>query len=531
MSEKKNNNLQRYAIAALIVSALACVASGLIGLMIGLNTVGWFTPPNFETWKRAFWVSVIIIGIGIGVYGILVPDQIRRFLSGRQARYGSNSLILTLAMISILVMVNMLAYQNPKSWDLTEDKTHTLASETIQALKTLPDKVNAVAFYSPRLPTTQAQELLQNFKINSGGKFDYQFINPDNDPVAAREAGITGDGKIMLVMGAHMEIAAFADETELTRTLIRLISPEARAVYFLTGHGEADITTSGDTTMSIAKSTLESKNYTVNPLNLLSTNKIPADALAIIIAGPLKPLTPQEVSLLKKFVDAGGGLVIMQDPLPLTDFGDAADPLAEYLKADWGILLNNDLIIDLTNSISKLFATSASLSSTHPITQNMTKVVIMPNARSLSIGESPQDVLVTDLAQTSDQSWGETDFESLKTQAQFDEAADTAGPLTMAMAGENSTTQGRVVVFGNVTFAIDTNFDALGNGAVFVNSVDWAATQENLIQITPHTAIERSFNAPSQIQWILILLGSVFILPGLVIIAGFSSWLTRRRRG
>ena len=531
MSEKKSNNLQRYAFIALIVAALACIGSGVIALMLGLNTVGWFTPPNIDIWKRGFWISVTLIGIGIGVYGILVPDRIRRFLSGRQARYGSNSLILTVAMLSILVMVNILAYQNPKSWDLTEDKTHTLAPETISALKQLPDKVNAVAFYTPNLPTTQAQELLQNFKINSDGKFDYRFVNPDTDPVGARQAGITGDGKIMLVMGDHHEIAASADETELVRTLIRLINPEARAVYFLTGHGEPDITTSGDTTMSIAKSTLESKNYTVNTLNLLSTNKIPADALAIIVAGPLKPLTPQEVDLLKMYVDAGGGLIVMEDPLPLTDFGTAADPLADYLKSDWGILLNNDLIIDLTNSISKLFATTASLSSTHPITQNMTKVVILPNARSLSIDASPKDVTVTDLAQTSDQSWGETDFESLKGQVQFDQAADVPGPLTMAVAGENSATKGRVVVFGNASFAFDTNFDALGNGAIFINSVDWAATQENLIQITPHTAVERTFNAPTQIQWIIILLGSVFILPGLVVIAGFTSWLARRRRG
>jgi ABC-type uncharacterized transport system involved in gliding motility auxiliary subunit len=101
----------------------------------------------------------------------------------------------------------------------------------------------------------------------------------------------------------------------------------------------------------------------------------------------------------------------------------------------------------------------------------------------------------------------------------------------MAVAGEDSTTKGRVVVFGNAAFAFDANFDALGNGAIFINSVDWAAVQENLIQITPHASIARTFNAPSQIQWILILLGSVFILPGVVVIAGFASWLARRRRG
>ena len=64
---------------------------------------------------------------------------------------------------------------------------------------------------------------------------------------------------------------------------------------------------------------------------------------------------------------------------------------------------------------------------------------------------------------------------------------DNPGPLTMAVAGENSSTSGRVVVFGNSFFATNEAFDAYGNGNIFVNSVDWAAEQENLINITPNT--------------------------------------------
>ncbi len=528
---KKQSNFQRYAFLALILSALACLAAGFIGLMIGLNSVGWFKSADINPWRTAFWISLALIVIGIAVYGILLPDRVRRFFTGRQARYGSNSLILFLAVVSILFMLNLLAYNNNNPIQLGKsDQSITLAPETLQALKTLPDKVSAVAFYSSRLPTDQANELLRNFKINSAGKFDYRFVDPDADPVSARQAGITGDGKIMLMLGTHREIASAATETDLMSALIRLINPKARTVYFLTGHGEPDILASGNNSMTIAKSTLESKNYTVKALNLLSENKIPADALAVIVAGPLKPISPQEVALLKKFVQGGGGLIVMEDPLPMTDFGTSPDPLADYLKSDWSITLDNDIIIDLTNSGKELYATAAGRSTTHPITQNMTLVVIFPNARSVSVGQPAQDTIVNVLTQTSDKSWGETNFDSLKGQVQFDQG-DFSGPLNLAVAGENSTTHGRVVVFGNTPFAIDQNFDAYGNGDLFVNSVDWAASQENLIQLTPHTTVQRSFNVPPQWAWVAILLGSVFILPGLVIVAGFTSWLARRRRG
>ena len=527
----QKGSLRRYAFVALIVAGLALLASAVAGVVIALVKLQQLTVADIKPWQTAAWVSLCFVFIGIAVYGILDPDRVRRLVTGRQARYGSNSLVFTLAVLTILFLANMLAYQNPKKIDFTEDKSHTLAPETVKALGELPDKVQAVGFYSQRMPTTTASELLQNFKVNSNGKFDYQFIDPDSNPVAARQAGVTGDGKIMLVMGQKKEIASYADETEITRALIRLISPESRVVYFLTGHGEADIENPGETSMTVAKSTLEGKNYTVKSLNLLAENKIPEDALSIVVAGPTKPLSSQEVGLLDKYVEGGGGLVVMENPLPLTEFGDAPDPLADYLASKWGIHLENDMVIDLTNSGNELFAASSSLSRSSPITQSMTLAAILPQARSLKVDQAPEGMTTMPLAQTTDQSWGETDFESLTGQVSFDQATDLAGPLTLAASGENPQSNGRLVVFGDSPFASDKYFDAYGNGDIFINSVDWTAEQENLIQITPHQAVERTFNLPSQVQWLMILFGSVLLIPGLVIAAGISNWLSRRARG
>jgi ABC-type uncharacterized transport system involved in gliding motility auxiliary subunit len=531
MAKKKKTTAQRYAPLALVFAVIACVATGLLGLVRGTMALQLFNPTNPDAWMRALQVSSILVLAGLAVYGILAPDNVRRFLGGRQARYGSNALILALGFLGILIVINVFAFQNPKSWDLTEDQTHTLTPETLQALSSLPEPVTAIAFYSSRLNSTEAEDLLRDFKANSEGNFDYQFIDPDLDPIAAREAGITGDGKIMLVMGEHREIASFASETELTRSLVRLISPEARTVYFLTGHGEPDIEGGGEISYSLARTTLESKNYVVKPLNLLAENKIPEDAEAIVIAGPVKPLSYVEVTLINKYLDAGGGLVVMEDPIPLTDFGEDADPLATYLTAAWSITLDNDIVIDLTNTGQELYATTATYDPTHPVTQNMTLAAILPQARSLTVGEPLENVTSTSLIQTSEQSWGETDFENLAGQVQYDEGADKPGPLTLAAAGSDPVTNGRVVVFGNSLFASDQGFDAYGNGDIFINSVDWAAQQDDLIQITPRQPIERVFNIPGQFQQLAILLGSIFILPGLVLVAGISSWISRRRRG
>jgi ABC-type uncharacterized transport system involved in gliding motility auxiliary subunit len=530
MAKKQQPAWRRYTFIALVVAGLALLSTILFLITRGLLNIGMFSGATTETLNRGTFISLGVTVLAAALYAMLEPDKIRQTFTGRQARYGSNIAITAIAFVGILFVVNWFVYNNPKNWDVTQDKSNTLAPETIQALETLPQPVEAVAFYAS-LSTQSASELLDKFKANSNGKFTYRFVNPDTDPIAAREAGITGDGKILLRMGDRKEIANFASETELTRALIKLINPEARAVYFLTGHGEPSLEATGNVSLATAKRTLESKNYTVNSLNLLAENKIPEDALAVIIAGPLKQVSDYEVQLLKQYVDNGGSLLVMEDPLLVTEFGDSPDPLANYLAADWGILLNNDIIIDL-NSQQLLNAISASASE-HPITRNLSAnyLIVMPQARSITLNTPPADVTQTALLFTSPNSWGETKFTNAQGEQISFDPEDLPGPLTMAAAAENSTTNGRVVVFGNSFFATDQMFDVYGNGNFFINSVDWAAEQENLINITPNTPTQRTFVPPSQIQMLIILLGSVLVLPGLVVFAGISSWLARRRQG
>ena len=529
----KSGSASRYAFIGLIIAGLGCLATGLLALVQGTVALQLFTPPNAQLIPRWIAVSAAVLLLGLAVYGILNPDGVRRIFTGRQFRYGSNTLIMSVAFVLILVVINVLVFQNPWSHDFTEDRSHTLAPETIQTLAALPQKVTAIAFYSPQTSPDTASQLLNDFKSNSRGRFDYRFVNPNADPVLAKQYNITGDGKIVLTMGKASETASFADETSLTQAMIRLINPQARTVYFLTGHGEPDINGSDAGAMTRARQTLESKNYTVKSLNLAATNKIPDDAKALVEAGPVNPMLDQEVALIKAYLDKGGSLILLEDPTPFTKFGTSPDPLASYLQANWGITLENDVVIDLTSQ-QPLMAVSASYSSAIAITQHTTTVTIMPQARSLTIGKTaPQGITVTSLIQTSTQSWGEKDLTSLQNSQQisFDPATDIPGPVTLAASAENASTRARVVVFGNSVFATDRGFDAYADGDIFVNSIDWAAQQGNLINVTPHTAITRTFNPPSQLQFLMILLGSVIVIPGLIVAAGVSNWLARRRRG
>ncbi len=206
------------------------------------------------------------------------------------------------------------------------------------------------------------------------------------NPIAAQNAKITSDGTVVLRMGDHQEPVQYLSEQEIDSALIKLINPQSRTVYFLTGHGEHDITVSDqDTGLSTLKTVLESKNYTVATLNLLLENKIPDDATIIVIDGPKKPLSLTEIDLIQAFLENGNGLIVMQDSIAQTVDGETADPLGDYLSASWGLKLNSDLVVDLTSSTAYIAIGNPSSYGSSPITQKLSGIVtVFPIARSIT---------------------------------------------------------------------------------------------------------------------------------------------------
>ncbi len=149
--------------------------------------------------------------VGLALFALLDPDRVRQLLTGRQARYGSNALVLSLAFLGIVLVINYLVYKNPLRWDLTEDKVHTLAEETLATLESREKPVMAKAFTS-RMDPTQTKDLLEQYEYYSKDQFEYEFIDPESDPVAAQQANVSRDGTMVLEMDGRMEPVTFISE-------------------------------------------------------------------------------------------------------------------------------------------------------------------------------------------------------------------------------------------------------------------------------------------------------------------------------
>jgi ABC-type uncharacterized transport system involved in gliding motility auxiliary subunit len=240
------------------------------------------------------------------------------------------------------------------------------------------------------------------------------------------------------------------------------------------------------------------------------------------------------VTLLKGYLEQGGALIVLMEPRPLTDFGDAVDPLATYLQQTWGIEIGENIVVDTTSQ--QPYAPYAASYGQHAITRPFERTTTQfPTARTVSASaEAPTGVSLVQLALTAPQSWAETNLEGLadgQSQPQYDEGQDQLGPLSLAVAAENLETKGRVLVVGDSDFPIDANFSAWANGDFMISSVDWAVGQENLINLTPKNQTPRVLLPPQASVLNLIFLAAVIVMPGLALLAGILTFIQRRRRG
>ena len=87
--------------------------------------------------------------------------------------------------------------------------------------------------------------------------------------------------------------------------------------------------------------------------------------------------------------------------------------------------------------------------------------------------------------------------------------------------------ESRIVVFGDSDFVANSALGISGNRDLFLNTVNWLAQQENLIAIRPKDPDDRRITLTADQQRRILVL-AIFIIPGLILLAGVQTWWRRR---
>lgn len=483
---------------------------------------------SFLITKELDLVTDILLGAGLilmAVYVLLRPREVQRALTGRQARYGSNTLIMSLAFIGILILLNYLGARHHLRADWTAEKQYSLSPQTLEILDDLEEPVQVTVFLTPSDPRrADLEDLLVEYTYKSD-KISYEFIDPDANPALARQKGISSYGVLVFERGDRREETYALDEQDITSAILKVSRDTQKGVYFVTGHQERDPESSAQDGYSRAKQWLERDNYLVETVNLATiTTTVPSTATVLVVAGPQYSLAPEEEQMLTDYLDGGGRLLLMVDP------GQPV-PITGTLEA-WGVRFRDDLVIDPASSF---FGDVASPLVTrfryHEITKDLGGLTtFFPVARSVEqITPSPEGVSVAPLVATSNNSWGETDLNNR--QVRYDPEADIKGPVYLAVAARKTEGGGRLVVFGDSDFAsngvVRAVQGAVGNADLFLNAVNWLAEEESLLAIGPKQTQQRMM-VLTQPSMRLILYSTAGLLPLVVLIIGGIVWWSRR---
>ena len=388
--------------------------------------------------------------------------------------------------LGVLIFVYLIAGRFNRRADFTQDKIHSIAPETLEALSRLaPDEVVLRAFFANEDPAERDFGILLKDMATHHPRFRYHFYDPDRSPSEARRYLVDSYRTILVEYNGRQERIQDISEESLTNAFIRLAHPQKKVLCFTSGHGEIDLSDSDRMGLSEWRGILENRQYTIKEIQILAGG-IPDDCSALVIAGPHYELLPKELDRLQKYPETGKGLFLLIDPM---DPGTGKS-YGELLKP-FGLKLGADVIVDKASRVfgGDYLVPLITQYADHPTTKKFRAATFLPIARTVrKISDVPLGIKVTEIAFTTAGSWAETDLKTLENgQAKLDPESDLVGPVPVAAAVElqEGIKGSRVVVVGDSDFLTNTHLGVSGNKDFALNLLEWLVQDDRWIAIRP----------------------------------------------
>jgi len=505
---------------------------GLALILAGLVTL------RIRPQARTAALIVALLGLAaIAAYIVLNLSSLKKGFKRRSFIYSSNMLLVVVLVLAILVLVNAFLAKHHYRVDFTSSKLHSLSDQSVKVVKALKNDIIIKAFFREGNYSRGSMQNLMKIYAYQSPRLKAEFIDPDKNPGLVKRYQVTQDGTTIFESGDKDSRITSATEEDITNAIIKISREKKKTITFLEGHGEETIAESGDNGYSTVKGELEKMGYDVKKLALALSVNFPADCDLLVVPGPKKALLPNEVDTIKGLISRGGRVFFMLDP--------ETDPGLAPLLADYGLKIENDLIVDTVSRLlgGDYFMPVVSEYEFHDITKSFRYATFFPFARSIEEADKkPDGATVTVIARTSPNSWSERQLD--QKEVKFDKDKDKQGPISLAVvetlkvkgtetkdvppaenaAGEK---EARLAVFGDSDFATNRYYRLSGNGNFFLNTVNWLTEEADLISIQPRTSSPRTIQLnPSQGR--LLFFVSVILLPLAVLVLGIFVWLRRR---
>jgi ABC-type uncharacterized transport system involved in gliding motility auxiliary subunit len=283
---------------------------------------------------------------------------------------------------------------------------------------------------------------------------------------------------------------------------------------------------------------MASQNVELLPLKLGEQEGVPADADAVMVAGPKFAFPAPSVAALQAYLGKPGRLLLLLDP--------GAPTGLEGILAEQGVVVDADKIFrkvamltsgGLTQGVNE--ETVGTRFSGHPAirwVENVGGSLRFGASRSITI----KPVVVANpvkaemLVETSDRYWAKSWPLAGGKKSDFVEGDDRKGPFVVAAAVDGSVPGDkgkespalRAVVVGSASAFANQNISPL-EVDFMVNAVQWVLGRSDALGISPKTPKDFSVSL-DDVQQRVIMLSTLLGIPAVTGILGFLVWWRRR---
>lgn len=528
-------------------------ASYIAGITLVSAILAWIWQADFSPVVIAL---LVIAAASTFLWAVVAPQDFKSFVTGRQVRFGTTAFFSTLLLVGIVVLVYIIVQRATLTLDMTEGRRFSLSQETFTILENVERDIQITGFYDAS--AVQLREVDDQFfrlyETATDGRISRRYINPDEEPALAQRFGAYSNGATFIshltpegevdfntLMRVPRQTGG-AQEREMTRAIARLLNAGSIKVYFEIGRGSLDPLDESQQGLSGIHFGMQESGLITESLNLpalaASGQAIPDDASAIIMARPTTEPTAEEIALLDDYLNRGGSLLILADPIfSEGSFLSSDAGFNRYLWDNFGLAALNAVIVDYSANLRTPLDIIGSQVYTATEIGARLDPAIAPTlfriARAINVSDDPPVNNGRVIVSSAD-SYGETDFRALAESSTFepDPEVDPPGPLTSVAWAWDQETDGKILLAGDSDF-ITNGFvsSAPGNAILFTDAMAWLTGLNEQVNFSP----QAFFSAPPLIfisteTLDLIAFVTVFLMPGIVLVSGLAVWVRRSRQ-
>ncbi len=456
------------------------------------------------------------------------------------------SVLIFVLLATVYVEVNYLGYFYNVRFDVTKQKQHTLSDSTIDFLAELTQDVKLTVLHVGIAPK-YVEDILSEFKRHSKGRVATEVIDPlvDIGYAAQFDTVITGKEQRLIVQAANERRDVDFSEEPLTEedifNAILRVTREARHVYFLSGHGEREIFEENEKGFNTFTKKLLANNIIPKELFLGVTKKIPEDCDVLVVVGPSEPLDELEITLIRDYLAQGGDAFFLVEHTfvstsdkPIRDEDLHRNPSLNEIVEDWGITIEEDVVIDLASNVGDPGSPATKNYLTHRAIVGGLDYTFYVRPRSISMKKDRRKTIKLAplvLTASEKQSWAEKN--RFIDQIKFTEGEDRAGPVPLAFVIfepqiEEKLSETRIVVFTDADFLSNAFIDSYSNAQMGLKSISWLTELDFKVFDNKSDIEVEQLNLTSQQKRMVVLV--LLLMPIIVLLIGLSVWIKSLKR-